>query len=487
MHNLESYAYYQRFDAMEQEAGAIAPSFAAPNGLNLWPVLKRRFFADHHVLSPHAPVYGDGLERRDAAKPVYTADPALLAALGRLPKGQGVVFTDKDFHTRHLDGKLYDPYLDPVLEVIESVGLLPIKLQLYKGEMEACFHPPVEIFHRTRNMSVPGSKTPAVVGFEDYLDLCRRTDVPATPLWLIHGDLEIILSYADLFAPILEILRPRFVIFQEYYNYTAMGLGLACRRLGVPSVEYQHGIQSRHPMYTFRHLPKWGLEVVPKWFFTWGEYPAKQLGEMFSGQKFHRAAAAGKPEFRLYADGRMADAPQLLEALRERIAGRKAILVPFVLGVGPEDVQALRQAILESPPDWIWLLRRHPLAVFASEDLELGTELANIESDLCSTISLPGVLALTDHVVAGYSTICLDAYYGFGIPVTMLADAGRYNYAEFIAAGVLSQASTKDEILEAIRQGRKNPYPGAIPDSYISHEPTLLQARLRLLVGAYPR
>ena len=58
-----------------------------------------------------------------------------------------------------------------------------------------------------------------------------------------------------------------------------MALSLACSRLKINLVDYQHGSQNDfHPMYSnWNSVPKEGYEIIPDYFWMWGNIFAKKI------------------------------------------------------------------------------------------------------------------------------------------------------------------------------------------------------------------
>lgn len=479
MDSTKSEALFKKFIEMEKDAGDIIPSFRSNDKVNLWPVMKLAYFSDFYLGHARTYLQNNLSLHVGITQTTRNIDRKTLELLASAPKKLGLVFTCKDTHTRTIDGKKYDPYLDPIIQEMSSLGLVPVKLQFHEGDIGEYHIPPAEIALDISNSFLPLDRLPAITGYQEYVQLCIDKDVPPLHQVRIHQEYAEVRSYCEAFQAIFAALQPSFVILENYYNRRAMGLSLACRRLGIPCVEYQHGMQCRHIMYVFAHVPKDGFEVVPKWFFTWGEDPAENLRAMFAGQSFHRVAVAGKPEYLAWARGFIRDDPAMVRALRRRIAGKKAILVPLRLNVTEPERLALRQAMETSPPDWIWLVRQHPL--IPSKELDFARDAANVESQLTTRLLLDTVLSLSDHLVSGASTVCLEARFLHGLPVTLLGELAAYFYESFVRTDRMQTASTPEDILRRIHAGRRAPADEPLPDAYITKDTALLAPLLHLL------
>lgn len=477
MDAITSEAYHQQFILTESHACDIIRGFINKEGVNLWPVLKRKYFADHHIFSKEVPKYAPPLQSRELSRTIRGISPTVRKALNSIPKKQALIFTRKAVHVRKLGGKLYDPYLDPIIPNIQEAGLLPIKMVLETTSMQECHYPPLELPILKQTVPAPPEAYSDIAMFEEYTNISRHHRVPVVPQSTIQMEWLNILSHSELFQSVLNILQPRLVIHEEYYNPTAMGLAHACRKMGIACAEYQHGMQCNHIMYMFQHVPPDGFETVPQWFITWGEQPAHELITRFSSQNFHKVCIGGKPENIAWVRGDYEEEKADCESLREFIGGRKSILIPLALSVENALLDALRTTILTSPKEWVWLLRNHP--IFPSQELEFKSESPAIESKLSSSLSLNSVLRMTDHVVSGISTVCLDAMYAHGIPITILGDNAAYYYKDCLNLNMTTYASTAESIYRSIATSRKSAHPETITNAYISNDTSLLTPTLR--------
>lgn len=483
MRMIESAEYYRKFLSIEQAQEDVVSPLKSSEGINVWPLLKRRYFADHHhIYGPKsAPDYPAPLAARTLNANIRTVHPQILHLLERIPKGQALVMSAKNLHVRRVQGRLYDPYLDPVAEEIAASGLIPVKLQFFTGEDDEYHIAPVEIPFTLQTARISSSSLAPVQGYASYAEAAGERNIPVIPQYAIQDELTETLSYASVFRSILQIIRPRYVVQQEYYNPLAMGLSLVCRQMGIPCVEYQHGRQENHFMYSMYRIPKWGFELIPKWFFTWGESSARYMSSFLEGQKYHRVASTGKPEFIAWARGKSGDDSADLKALRARTQGKKVILVPLMLNVDRQAQEAFREVVVNSPADWIWLFRQHPM--IPSNELELDFSQPNYESELSSSLSLNAVLAMADHVIAGCSSVCLDAQFAHGIPVTLLGKDASHFYSQFLHPEMMWAASAKEEILHSIASRKKNPDTDSLPENYVTSDSTLLAKMLQKLGG----
>jgi hypothetical protein len=362
-----------------------------------------------------------------------------------------------------------------------ELGLKPLKIVLETELMQDFRFPALELPIQNNAVIKNSESYQDIIGYKEYIKFSMKTCAPIVPQALIHIEWQNILSYSNIFQKLLHIIRPKIVIHEEYYNPISMGLAHSCRKLNIPCAEYQHGTQFHHMMYTFKHIPKDGFETVPKWFITWGDRPSKELKAQFKNQNYHRVCTGGKPENIAWARGDFDEECEDRDALKQHIGNRKTILVPLKLFVENSLLEALKVTILNSPTQWIWLLRQHPLVPSNELNLPLNSQI--IESQLCSKLSLNFVLSMTDHVVSGLSSVCLDAMFTHGISITFLGKKAASYYRDLMDQSMVTIANTPKEIFDSISSNHKFLHPERIQDAYITHDNNLLTASLRHILG----
>lgn len=84
---------------------------------------------------------------------------------------------------------------------------------------------------------------------------------------------------AEFYEKILRQYKPKIVFLVCFYSTDGMALSLACSRLKINLVDYQHGSQNNfHPMYSnWNSVPKEGYEIIPDYFWMWSDIFAKKI------------------------------------------------------------------------------------------------------------------------------------------------------------------------------------------------------------------
>ena len=92
------------------------------------------------------------------------------------------------------------------------------------------------------------------------------------------------------FMKVLKSYNPKLLFLTVFYRPEAMAMSLACHRLGIRVVEYQHGAQNDyHAMYThWMNVPKNGYELIPDIFWLWGDVPKSRIEKWSKNTSKHK-------------------------------------------------------------------------------------------------------------------------------------------------------------------------------------------------------
>jgi hypothetical protein len=235
---------------------------------------------------------------------------------------------------------------------------------------------------------------------------------------------------------------------------------LACREVGITSVEIQHGVQGEfHPGYgSWFAVPATGYETRPRLFWSWDERSAAAIRKWSAQAPMaHGAIVGGNPWLEWWMRGATDEIRRTEAAIaahRHEAGGRHHILV--TLDAKGQTVPAiLADAIRLAPADWRWWLRLHPVdqeergaqARQALAALGLRLELL----DWATAYPLPALLRQMDcHVTMGLSTVVSEAA-ALGVR-SVACDSGAADlYPVEFAQGTLRIAGTAEELTSGVR------------------------------------
>ncbi len=496
------------FQALEND---VAVDRLTYRGLDVWPVVRGLLFNLFWCSPP-----GDGIGDHDVrASGLRTAleefavrwdarpEPALLARnrlmrhrqrmgeLDRLAPGSVLFFSAREDNHGRIAGLPYNTILDPIME--RAARRWPVS-RLELGAAEPRFHP-TQFSDAAPWMLADLAREPAfeadadIPGFAQLsAALSRRIGVPVGERAFIDGIWRV-WSLHRFFMDVLARLKPRAVFLIGYYQLRGFALAAACRRMGIPLVNLQHGMQGRrHGLYTgFHRLPADGFNTIPDFFWVWGPSFAQVIASTPPfGTAVHRPLIGGHPWFSYWADR---DAAHLgseeASAFLERVGRwRQRILVslqPFAPGSAIP--AALKECIREPSGDRFWMIRRHPVMAQSVEELEAELEaegLGNVDVRLSSTLPLPLLLRSANRHVTRYSSTAHEAA-AYGIATVSVDPQAAFYLQDLLDEGSCTIAGSPQPLQDALDADREQGM-GTLPQRIV-FGPELIDSALDMVIG----
>ena len=190
--------------------------------------------------------------------------------------------------------------------------------------------------------------------------------------------------YSRYFEKMFKAIGAKAVFFVCYYYMMPMAIINACKKLGIVSVDIQHGKQGKyHGMYSYwTNIPSGGYELLPNYFWCWGRESKNNIEKSRQNSvDNHWSIVGGNRWLATWLEGKSDIfenniAQNFNEILSDK---RKKILVSLQLF---NETIPLPEHVIEtmrhSPSNWLWLLRLHPLQLL----LRLGLFLFQLFFDL---------------------------------------------------------------------------------------------------------
>jgi len=242
---------------------------------------------------------------------------------------------------------------------------------------------------------------------------------------------------------------------------TNMALIAACRRLGIRSMDVQHGVQGDlHVAYgRWVAVPSSGWELLPDRFWCWSQKETLAISRWSPPtSQHHKPVVGGNLWLQLWksgADPRFSKALEQVARLCERRSGCRKILVTLQWGISDEAyLLPLAQVIRATAGEFNWWLRLHPL--MRERTHEIGQIVGALPQDAIAIreptdLPLLALLGRVDAHLTYSSSVVLEAS-EFGIASVVSGEYGSALYADEIAAGTVLAAPPVDEgFVEAIR------------------------------------
>ncbi len=454
------------------------------DGVRLWPLIRNLLIPDFHfagttnqladpltVTGSAAGRFFKGLVRYAGA---YLAD---LKRNQRLDRPRQAVFLTTSVPRVDLGGVWYNRLCDPIIDGLSRHGLSSLVLERNLAEDYRIprYHGSMFISPRLQMQRIVARLTGRtsfsarleLPEYEGFIDRLKSLNVPLnlpTPQRLSFF-IDALFRSAAFFRRVLAKSRPRLGLVVAYYGLDGMAFCLACRQLGLPVVDIQHGVQSKmNPYYGhWTHPPADGWELLPSVFWCWSRTEARAIEGWAAGLAGrHAPFVGGNLWLEMWRSGQSSlirDFDRKLSAVERRPAERNILLAlgPYKDSISPW----LREAINASPPGWRWWIRIHPTR---AQDEERYRELeqsitADYEARLATWAPLPALLRKVDLLVTDYSATVLEAEQ-FGLVSVMTDQKGAELYPEQIASGRALIALARDDFEAAVERaaaGRRSP------------------------------
>ena len=374
-----------------------------------------------------------------------------------------------------LDGKRYDIRSGPYVELLERSGLRTLVWEMSPfGDYNVPRNPPS--FYVQPHLIALRAACQILPPGDDHVSLDRYDEflarVGTAGLRFAHADVDrirrdllFLRRLADRFSGWLRRSGAR-IGFVANTGLPEQAFCLACRELGITSVDVQHGVQGDlHPSYgSWYAVPPEGWNVRARVFWSWDDESAAAINRWAScAPGRHVAIVGGDPWREMWMGGESLASRRTDELIRDRkraSGGRQHILVSLSSQgeVIPADI---REVVRQSPPDWRYWLRLHPVnqadrgreAVHVVRAAGLDPELMTFATQT----PLHALLRQMDaHLSVSLSTVLAEAA-AFGVPSVALGREAVDFYAAETAAGLLAVATTPAEIVAALRRALAEP------------------------------
>jgi 2-polyprenyl-3-methyl-5-hydroxy-6-metoxy-1,4-benzoquinol methylase len=407
-----------------------------------------------------------------------------LAFLSRLED-----YTDKS------NGKFYNRHIDPIIDLIKK-ELSLVKIELLNHETQRTnprFERTTFLQNPIQNQFLEGNKTSSISNFSDFAlhveKISKRIDLNE---FVFIEQVNLLKCYSQYFEKIFQVIKPKAVFFVCYYYMIPMAIIKACKKLGIVSVDMQHGKQGKyHGMYSYwTKIPSGGYELLPDYFWCWGSESKINIEESRPNTiDYHLPIVGGNRWLATWLDRKAGvfendiakDFYTILEKKEKKIL---VSLQPFDEEIPlPEHVI---EAMRHSPIDWIWLLRLHPLRRQDEDRIKaLLTQngIQNFEIHHSTVSPLYSLLKIADHHITYYSSVCYEALV-FGVPTTIVDPSGLVLYEDYIKKGIFNYADTESALLSSIKKA--NPKKQILEEiPYIETNKNLAQEALKIIVNKH--
>lgn len=430
----------------------------------LWGGLMRKVIAAREGADP-TPVANTGPQWADVAQVnVATVGPQELGLLTATPARpaqlapQVLFFARPEEYSDKVAGKAYARFIDSVFAQAAAAGPVT-KIELADARVMGFTrrHPSLFLDLARAAQDVAFDPPGQLEGFADLAAAAAPHAEGLLNEGSILTDMGKIFYFARIFEKILRALKPRLFVLSVSYHPVGNAWMLACRRAGVRSVDLQHGrLGPIHGNYT--HLtaaPPDGYDLLPDHVWCWGE-PTKRDIAAHNNPRCarHTGIVGGNAWLARWRHGDLKELePPEAAAFVNATQGKRKILV----SLQPLDTPltaTMIGAMKASPPDWLWLLRLHPLRRHTAPDIKARLEAAgvmNFEIENATTLPLYLLLRLCAHHVTVFSSVVTEAA-SFDVRTSLLDDIGASTFASYVARGICRLTPTAEALVAHVQE-----------------------------------
>ncbi|EGQ27039.1 hypothetical protein HMPREF9372_0961 [Sporosarcina newyorkensis 2681] len=265
------------------------------------------------------------------------------------------------------------------------------------------------------------------------------------------------------FEALLLEKKTKAVFIVNYYQLNSHALILAARRVGIPSVDIQHGNQRDLFYHQWLNVPSEGYNVLPNYFWCWDQKDSKVINEWADQTSIHKAINGGNPWIELWKDESLLLVKEYDQITAQYISEDEVNIILtlqplYGLPTWRTNVPVwVVSAIGESPDNWKWHIRYHPqmLGNYSNEMKMCETLLkphiikGKVETKRATEEPLMAILRkMTVHITA-FSTSVTEAMH-LQVPSITIHQQAKEFYKNEIESGWVSPVKNSEELIEAI-------------------------------------
>jgi hypothetical protein len=444
--------------------------------LEVWPLARMELYLDMHwenAGSPRPQLRPFPFRRlARAARPLRNAWCSRndLKHFVAHPKSAHAILLGDGVSLDYVDASWRDRFGEPLIAALEKRGLSTFLMQSGSLNRLPWFRPTYAanlIAGRGYQPDFDSALALELPGFEAVVAHLERngTRAPSLARESLSRTASVVAATAAEFERVLRIVKPTLAFVVTYYAGLGLSFLLACRRLGILSIDLQHcPLEGAHKAYGWSALPKTGYAALPAVFWNWTEEDAAAIRRWTStlGSPWHRSLHGGHTQLAPFLDdqGPATKAWDLrIKAIGAGAVFEREILVSLQpIGGHRARWKALAALVEAGPAGWRWWIRRHP-ASSPLQDEEYGTLVslrrANVVIEEASLLPLPALLRHMSVLISLASGSAAEAA-AFGVPAIFLSDEARGPFSALLEKGLATVVDLR-QLADAIAQTPKTP------------------------------
>ena len=435
--------------------------------VELWPSYRLRLYdaAIVNLLTTQAPPTSLGRWRSladRAARALWRVPQAAWRDRGAnasVRPGNSAVFFSDGVSFLRLADTWFDRVVDPVIQAFEARGLRSLKLtplaeaHVPRHQPSWFVQPSIDRIKLLASLRRPELELPQF----DTLAEAARVDfgnlVP-TREWL-QTQAARLEALAVWFGPTIRRSGAEVAFVNTWYSLEGQAFVLAARRLGLRTVDLQHGMQgAQHVAYSrWCAVPADGYATLPDEYWVWGREEADAIEAWSHGTHRHRARVTGNfwlQHWRHDTDPLVA--AYLAQARALRNGATTQVLVCLTWGVAAEETDKLMEAARACDPSVSFWWRLHPVEAARRGELAARLQHHGLDGSRvgpATDLPLYALLRCADLTLSHSSTVTQEAA-EFGLPSVVSSDYGAALFSRLVQQGKVLHANEPAAIAAAV-------------------------------------
>lgn len=422
------------------------------NDVEMWPSYRLRLYDAAVVKLLTAPSSASSLGRwhrlaERAARALWRVPQAAWrdrAANARVQPGHAAIFFSDGVSFLRLADTWFDRVIDPVMQAFETRGLRSLKLTPMAEahvprHQPSCFvQPSIDRIKLLASLRRPELDLPQF----DRLAETARIDfgnLLPTRKWL-QTQAARLEALAGWFGRAISRSGAELAFVNTWYSLEGQAFVLAARRLGLRTIDLQHGLQgTQHVAYSrWCAVPAGGYATLPDEYWVWGRDEADAIEAWSRATQRHHARVTGNfwlEHWRRDADPVVADYLAQARALRGGAATQ--VLVCLTWGVAEEETDKLMEAAKACDRSVSFWWRLHPVETSRRGELTARLQQHGLDSrhvGAATDLPLYALLRCADLTLSHSSTVTQEAA-EFGIPSVVTSDYGAAMFTRLVEQG----------------------------------------------------
>ena len=389
------------------------------------------------------------------------------------PKRVDVLFLGDGISFAKLNNTWYQKFCDPIADQLNKENISNTRFDLADN-----FHTPrysASIFIQSKidnaiivsklksKLISPKFKSEKWEDYEQFLNdpLVKDSLVVVLSKSEMRKKIAKIKALISYYNTILEDTKPKICYIGAYYGDHQLAFILACKKLGIKTVDIQHGVQGEfHLAYSnWLKVPNEGYAQLPDYFSVWSEEEKTCIEKWNNNLNTHKVVVSGN----LFANMWKLNDSDVVKAydikVNDIIKFKDKPVVLLTLSPYTEDeTKKIYKIIKETQLEFNWLIRLHPgMLKKKAKILEAikKHKIVNFELEESSDLPLYSILRNIDLHITVQSTCVIEAA-EFGVKSIITSEYGRNLYLSSISNGDAVYLNNTSEIISYLSSHSKN-------------------------------